>query len=366
MAPLEPWEKVFVSLGFMDTVHGTASCIQCHGGQQSPDKDTAHTGMNPKPTEGPANCAMCHAEESKGFEGSLHASLQGYWTILDARSTPEDHPALEEAFGNHCASCHTACGDCHISQPDSVGGGFLNGHVFEKTPPMTRTCTACHGSRVGNEYLGKHEELPGDVHFRQERMNCVDCHTGVSLHASEGESGTHRYAGEQSPACEDCHPDVGASGDPVEQHAVHKDRLSCQVCHSVSYASCDGCHVAISDETGRPFYRTEGSYLTFLIGFNPRQDESRPYEYVPLRHVPIAPTSFEFYGEDLLSNFDSLPTWVYTTPHNIQRVTPQNQACNNCHGNPDLFLTADKVKPEELEANRPVIVDEVPAADPEQ
>ena len=366
MAPLEPWEKVLVSLGFMDTVHGSASCIDCHGGQQAPEKEVAHTGMIADPTEGPANCGTCHSKQAEGFEDSLHASLQGYWTVLNARSTPDDHPALEEAFNNHCASCHTSCGDCHISQPDSVGGGFLNGHVIEKTPPMTRTCTACHGSRVGNEYLGKHEDLPGDVHFRQGRMNCVACHSGDSMHASEGEAGTHRYAGAQQPACEDCHAAVGASGDSVMQHSIHKDQLSCQVCHSVAYTSCDGCHVAISEETGRPFFRTEGSYMTFLIGLNPRQDEYRPYEYVPLRHVPISPTNFEYYGENLLSNFNNLPTWVYTTPHNIQRVTPQNQACNNCHGNAEIFLTADKVKPEELEANQPVIVESIPNAIPGQ
>jgi hypothetical protein len=57
----------------------------------------------------------------------------------------------------------------------SVGGGFIQRASFEKTPPMTRTCTACHGSRVGNEYLGKNEDIPGDVHFRQGRMNCVAC-----------------------------------------------------------------------------------------------------------------------------------------------------------------------------------------------
>jgi hypothetical protein len=64
------------------------------------------------------------------------------------------------------------------------------------------------------------------------------------------------------------------------QHTLHQDKLSCQVCHSVEYTSCDGCHVAISEQTGNPFYKTEGDYLTFFIGKNPRQDEYRPYEYV--------------------------------------------------------------------------------------
>ena len=361
MAPLEPWEKVLVSLEFTESVHGSAACTDCHGGQMAEDKDTAHQGLVANPTTDPEKlCGSCHQEIAASFPNSLHATLDGYWTVLETRSTPENHPKIEEAFGNHCASCHTTCGDCHVSQPSSVGGGLLNGHLFEKTPPMTRTCTACHGSRVGAEYLGKHEEIPGDVHFREGRMNCVACHQGVDLHAASEEDAGHRYAGVQLPACQDCHDQVAASGDKIVQHSLHQDKLSCQVCHSVQYTSCDGCHVAISESTGNPFYKTEGDYLTFFIGKNPRQDENRPYEYVPVRHVPAAVTSFEFYGANLLSNFNALPTWAYATPHNIQRKTPQNSACTNCHGNAEIFLTADKVKPEELEANRPVIVEEAP------
>jgi hypothetical protein len=143
-------------------------------------------------------------------------------------------------------------------------------------------------------------------------------------------------------------------------HAQHSADLSCQVCHSVTYTSCDGCHVAISERTGNPFFATEATYLTFFIGQNPIRSLQRPYRYVPVRHIPIAPTSYEFYGENLLPNFDALPTWAHATPHNIQRNTPQTESCNACHGNAEIFLTADKVKPEELEANRPVIVEIVP------
>lgn len=363
MAPLEPWEKVLVKEEFLQTAHGKSTCIDCHGGQQAEDKDTAHQGLVANPTQDPQKqCGTCHAQQTANFNDSLHASQAGYWTVLDARSTPENHPQLEEMFGNHCASCHTTCGDCHISQPGSVGGGLLNGHVFEKTPPMTRTCTACHGSRVGNEYLGKHEDIPGDVHFREGRMNCISCHTGGEMHDSQGAD--HRYAGAESPKCTNCHPQVGAADDTIQQHTLHKDKLSCQVCHSITYTSCDGCHVQVSEETGKPFFKTEATYMSFLIGLNPRQDENRPYKYVPVRHIPASPTSYQYYGENLLPNFDVLPTWAYATPHNIQRVTPQNQSCTACHGNAEIFLTADKVKKEEQKANQPVIVPAVPPVMP--
>ena len=51
---------------------------------------------------------------------------------------------------------------------------------------------------------------------------------------------------------------------------------------------------------------------------------------------------------------------AYATPHNIQLQTPQNETCGSCHGNAEIFLTEDKVNPEELEANRDVIVESVP------
>lgn len=384
MAPLEPWEKVFVNAEkFPQTVHGHIACTNCHEGVQSPDKETAHQDMIARPSEGKAEaCGECHTDLAEVFPNSLHSTLQGYWNALDTRSVPENHAQLEEAFGNHCARCHASCGDCHVAQPASVGGGFFEGHVFTKTPPMTRSCTACHGSRVGNEYLGKNEGYAGDVHFREGRMNCVDCHGSHELHGQPAECTEchtapeemsmapveHRYDGLQMPTCESCHPNTVLGGDNIEMHTVHGADLSCQVCHSITYTSCDGCHVAISEKTGKPFFETEATYSTFLIGLNPQRSYTRPYKYVPLRHVPVSADAFAFYGDNLLPNFNLLSTWVLATPHNIQRETPQASSCNACHGNADLFLTVDKVNSEEVQANQNVIVDRVPApvAEPNQ
>lgn len=377
MAPLEPWEKVLVGVeAFSETIHGKIACEDCHGGDQSsPDKDSAHMNLISRPSEDyQASCGECHAEVTANFRGSLHLSQAGYWEALDTRSGTENHPEIDQMFGNHCASCHTTCGDCHVSQPSSVGGGFIDGHLFNETPSLSRNCTACHGSRVGNEYLGKNEGAQADVHFRQARMSCVDCHTGDQMHMMdtscvECHDGTEaaavdfpnsRYDGPPAPACSDCHPEAATGVDQNAMHKQHGSQLQCQVCHSVSYTNCDSCHVSISDTTGKPKFATSGTYLQFVIGKNPLQNYHRPEEYVVLRHVPVDPMSFSYYGEDLLPNFDALPTWVYATPHNIQLSTPQNESCAACHGNPDLFLTAEKVNEQEIEANLPVIVEEVP------
>jgi hypothetical protein len=365
VAPLEPWEKVLVDgEKFPQSTHGQQTCIECHDGVNSSDKETAHEGLVASPSALPDKyCSECHSEQTASYANSLHNTQAGYWTTINARSTPENHPALSEMFGNHCATCHTSCGECHVSQPRNVGGGLFSGHLFEKTPPMTRSCTACHGSRVGNEFLGKNEGIPGDVHFREARMSCVKCHTGAELHGSTESAPDHRYSGAEEPKCVDCHPTAAPGGDSNPMHQAHGDTLSCQVCHSVTYTSCDGCHVAISTKSGNPFFETQATYMTFLIGRNVNPTEDRPYRYVPVRHVPVAPTSYQFYGSNLLSNFNALPTWAYATPHNIQKKTPQNASCSACHGSDGtIFLTSDKVKPEELEANQSVIVNVIPQA----
>jgi hypothetical protein len=367
VAPLEPWEKVLVDYtSFSQTSHGDRSCVECHGGTQAAtEKERAHVDLIASPsTDAQRVCGECHPAETATYPFALHSTQAGYWTAINTRSTPADHPALEGMFNNHCATCHTTCGECHVSQPENVGGGLFTGHVFEKTPPMTRSCTACHGSRIGNEFLGKNEGFPGDVHFREARMNCVKCHEGTDLHGANTDpasADTHRYAGAEAPACVNCHPDVLPGRDENPMHQTHGDTLSCQVCHAITYTSCDGCHVAISQTSGKPFFETEATYPTFLIGRNPSPTPDRPYQFVPVRHVPVAPTSYEYYGADLLSNFNALPTWLYTTPHNIQKNTPQNGSCETCHsGEASLFLTADKVKADEQAANASVILTSLP------
>jgi hypothetical protein len=114
------------------------------------------------------------------------------------------------------------------------------------------------------------------------------------------------------------------------------------------------------DKNGLVYFKTDKSQMTFKIGRNTLKSEDRPWDYVLVRHIPVVPDTFAFYGEDLLPTFDNVPTWKYATPHNIQRVTPQNQSCESCHDNPELFLTEDDVDPQERRANAAVIVDTVP------
>lgn len=371
---MEVWEKVLIDTAAMQAdVHSYIPCTDCHGGQDVAAKEAAHEGMVRDPSiDAEASCGACHPDIAPFQEYSLHNNLAGYDTKLYGRSMPENHPAIEEGEAYHCNSCHTTCGQCHVSQPTSVGGGLINGHVFEQTPSMSRQCTACHGSRVKNEYTGAHEGIPADVHLRSARMVCTDCHTAGDMHGTDhitvAENGditstvAHRYDGEQNPTCESCHQDQIGIGSGNPYHEAHgTEVLSCQVCHSVAYANCYECHLQRTEDDVA-YYLLQEEDLGFYIGRNPLRSNERPYRYVPVRHVPTFPDLFELYGDNVLNDFDALPTWTYATPHNIQRNTPQTESCESCHGNSSLFLTPDKVRAEELAANADVIVPSAPPA----
>jgi hypothetical protein len=359
---LEPWEKVFLDRDeFFETMHGRYGCTACHGGAGDTRlKDVAHRGMISEPSAAGV-CEDCHAEEVASDQSSLHTNLAGYRSVLLARSSPEKVTQIEVMMGNHCESCHTAtCGQCHVSRPARLGGGLVSGHLFENTPVMNLTCAGCHGSRIEDEYKGENGKVPGDVHWVQGEMLCSGCH-GVDEFHGTMEAFVHRYDGRPTPDCQavGCHPDV-AEDDGIAQHGdSHLSYLSCQACHSTTYKNCYGCHVGV--EEGTAYFEVDPPQLAFKIGRNPIRNRYRPWKYVPVRHVPIARDSFAYYGESLLPGFDALPTWKYTTPHNIQRITPQTETCNACHGNAQVFLTAGDVATDEQEANAMVIVEEVPA-----
>jgi thiosulfate/3-mercaptopyruvate sulfurtransferase len=357
---LEPWERVWIDAElYQEDIHSLINCTDCHLGESVNDMEAAHEGMVESPTDDPQRtCGNCHPALTDAAVNSLHFTLAGYDTTVYERSIPENHPIIEEMQEYHCNECHATCGDCHISQPASVGGGLIEGHAFQREPSMSRNCTACHGSRVKDEYYGAHEGISSDVHF-QARMACIDCHTGDEMHGV-GMTATHRYDGAPEPACIDCHQEQAGIGSGIPQHEIHgTETVSCQVCHSTTYTSCVNCHVERTDEDV-PFYSVEDHSLGFFIGRNVLQSSDRPWGWTPVRQVPIDINSFSFYGDDLMPNFQARPTWTYATPHNIQRNTPQTASCNACHGNDEVFLTPDNVAEFEHPANANVMVDAAP------
>ncbi len=363
MPPLEVWEKYFIpSVDALGEDH-QIGCIACHGGTSGVDEmEAAHQGMSASVSDEPdKGCGGegCHQEITDLNDNSLHFNLGGYDTIMGARGADFNNPATSQAFDKHCTECHSDCGQCHVSRPKYAGGGLIAGHQFKKIAPVTITCDGCHGSRVTPEYKGRNEGIPGDIHWSQAGMACVKCHPVGEMHG-DGNNYSHRYDGEAIFSCVSagCHPAADLTG--IEQHDLHGDKLACQVCHSAGeYKNCANCHVG-TDDKGLPYRTLDPSWMDFKIGRNPNPTKERPWQYQLVRHIPVTPSLFGDYGENLLPNFDAVPTWKETTPHNIQTITPQNETCEACHENPDIFLMADDVAPEEQAANSEVIVLELP------
>lgn len=366
---------VLVSLEFFDTTHGKMDCRDCHGGEKfATTRAEAHEGMEPLPSAAYADsvCAPCHDEMTSTFATNMHADTAAVSSTTSAlvleRAT--DAEAVNMGLTNNCGTCHVSgCGDCHVSRPQFNDGGFVRGHVFYAEPNSSLNCMGCHGSRIEKEYTGKGESdktvLKADVHWSPGGMQCVDCHTVEWMHGDEEYDS--RYESPNAPKCVDCHPQDDAFL-AIGMHSKHATEeantyLQCQVCHAQDYNNCTACHVAL-DDNDLPFYETESSGFDFNIGRNYAQDDSRPWDYIVVRHVPVAESTFDFYGEDALGNLDAVPTWKYATPHSIQRVTRQTEdGCSSCHGNRDIFLTEDDLaglSDLERAANKDVVLTEVP------
>ncbi len=360
MAPLELYQKIWVTSSFLDTDHGRIACPDCHGGRpKDPDWQTAHKGIIKDPTfpEADKACGECHEDIVSTAKNSLHYTLAPFERVIRARADKKDRKVLEKvclAKEKHCAGCHASCGQCHVSRPDYVKGGFLNKHHFQKRPPMDISCASCHGGRVHGEFTGANRKYAADIHYDGEKMTCMDCHTAKEMHADADQVNT-RFDIPERPNCRNCHEEVVSAKPGTRSHSIHKDRVACQVCHAQAYKNCFGCHVG-TDKTGLPYFKSKETRMLFKIGFNPNKSGDRPYDYVVLRHPPADPGIFDFYIKNGLSDFNTLPTWKLDTPHNIRRITPRNEKCNNCHGNASLFLNKDDMAEWALKANAGIIV----------
>ena len=346
---------------FLESVHGQLGCVSCHGGMDEANTmDEAHQGVIKDPSADPEKyCSGCHGDIVSNHLTSLHKTQQGYFSFFSKRyqgtyDGPIPHEFTEE-FNLECGSCHATCGQCHVSVPTSAGGGMVSDHKFNKTPDMTKNCTACHGSRIGDEYLGLNSEtVPGvtaDIHWTSMFWRCEKCHSGDEMHG-DGNLYQYKLQVENMPACEDCHENTGENA----YHNTHWGDLSCSTCHSQLYRNCNSCHVGGDGITGDP-------YFALKIGKN-SNPQDRSYAWVTLRHIPITNDTYGPWGFSDLPFYDAMPTWKYTMPHNMVKNTPQTAmdttatiACaGSCHNNESIFLRPADIVPEEVNANANVVV----------
>jgi thiosulfate/3-mercaptopyruvate sulfurtransferase len=322
------------------SVPGESACTECHG----------------EPQFAVSACNACHQEEVEATANSLHTNLWGEKKAIEDRcGCTYEGSDWADGFKAKCAGCHTTCGQCHVSRPNSVGGGFPiitlkpGSHRFRGTPDMNEQCTACHGSRVGTDYKGEIEGNVRDVHYSK-GYRCEFCHKKNEIHGDglyEGEHYDHRYEVATMPRCEHCHGNLEAN----DYHNVHVGQgtgrnLQCQVCHSQPYKNCTNCHNLVADDKVDKF-DIDPSVVQLKIAQNPSPYREE-YDFVLVRHTPIDPDTYADWGL-ALPDYNSKPTWQYTSPHNVIRRAPQtgdgtgscSAACHGSADGPEGYLLRD-------------------------
>jgi thiosulfate/3-mercaptopyruvate sulfurtransferase len=344
-----------------DQVHSGNDCTDCHGGDISANSSPSAHDASFVATVTAEACVQCHKPIVDNSAGGLHTTLGGYNTILMQRGFNMSDPTSDAAvrFEEQCTKCHTAtdlsaataCGQCHISVPATAGGGLISGHGFNRTPSMDNNCTACHGSRVKDEYYGQNIallarnkaafdadspwkgadfELAPDVH-KTAGFTCMNCHrdadpaligAGDEMHGigHQAPDAGDRYDVTSVPQCSDCHDDGDAGFAAVSLHTdypAHLENMDCQVCHALPYKNCFSCHTDVS-AAGTAFFKINGedptwadrtadavavdpdakvapdALITFRAGNNPRFGELGMKKYSVLRHVPVDKDVFQY------------------------------------------------------------------------
>jgi hypothetical protein len=369
----EPYDRVFLGGtgydAFKASSHYSVGCKGCHNGDSdATEKDLAHSGdfINHPSTVYEDKCATCHESITNNFSTSIHNGTGEKRVVamrsgLSGASEFDLLPAHQiEGYNNNCAQCHGTCGNCHVVRPPMGGGGLSEGHNFNKTPDMDNVCITCHKSRVGHAYLGVAPGTEPDVHLTENDYDCLSCHDGPELHGN-GTPVEQRYAYTELPECETCHPGLE---DANSYHTKHYADFTCQVCHSQEYNNCGSCHIH-GDGARIP------SYMGFKIASNPIPDLKAGYDFALVRRTPAAPDNWAVYGVDEYANFDVLPTYNYTTPHNLLRLTGRTNVggtgnCSaNCHIrddggtilNKELYLFQSDLLDWELGASSSITVD---------
>ncbi len=379
----------------IDPVHALVGCINCHGGKEPASFDEAHasTSFISDPSAQPdIYCSPCHAQLVETNKNSMHTMAWGERTSIAERELGAgfDHTnfescpdALVDGLETECSSCHTTCGQCHVSRPTSVHDGLIASHKFNATPDQNNNCLACHGSRISVDYKGTLVGNNPDVHYLK-AMKCWDCHT-EDMHADASTAPT-RYHLADLPTCDNsaCHSTgIETVNAWHTQHWPEDDGsgLSCYVCHSQPYYNCNSCHTEheykenyTADATTNINTGTRGyvEYPDFRIGYNYDQT-LHSGKWIVVRHIPVSPDTYDNWDHATLANYDVRPTWEYTSPHNIRLYTAQTDTsggadCSaNCHlvgtnadQNAGLYLwqsLIDSAYSDEAAANASVTVD---------
>jgi hypothetical protein len=334
----EPYDRVYMGgadfADYKKTAHYSVGCVGCHNGiDGTSNKVTAHSGnfITHPSAFYEDKCGSCHQSIVDKFKTSIHngTGQKRKVAVRSGFSSSQDFDQLPahkiEGYNKNCATCHGNCGNCHVVRPLIGGGGLAQSHMFKKSPDMINVCVTCHVSRGGHAYLGVASGTLPDVHLTKSGYKCINCHDGAELHG-DGLPVEQRYAYSKLPKCLDCHSSIQSSN---VYHSTHLGDFNCQVCHSQDYNNCGSCHIH-GNGARVP------SYQGFKIAKNPLPGLKPGFNFTLVRRTLAAPDNWAVYGVADYTNFDALPTYNYTSPHNILKFTTRTQvgsgSCySKCH-----------------------------------
>jgi DmsE family decaheme c-type cytochrome len=162
------------------------------------------TPRNPGPQDaqyvGKDQCAACHEEVAKSFQGTVHAGS-----------------GFEMRSQHACETCHGA-GKTHVD----AGGGKGTMRNLKNLPSSesTAVCLTCHqGSGQ------KHWE--GSTHANRD-LACADCH---NLHP-KGEAPKALLAKPEQELCTGCHQQKKAAMMRSSHMPMREGKITCSSCHN--------------------------------------------------------------------------------------------------------------------------------------
>lgn len=322
--------------------HFLQGCTSCHkGDDKARNRETAHKGMIARPSDNIAVCAECHESTAKSYKTSLHYTTAGLMHGVSGRMSDQEKKVFgEKVFEGSCRSCHASCGDCHVKSPvvSGVNTGLIKSHAFVRRDEG-RTCALCHGGRVYPEFTGDYGGA-ADVHY-QKGMICLDCHKKTQSHG-DGNTYATRQDMKDKPSCVSCHKEKQEKTAKARSaHATHAKKVSCQACHaSAPYRNCYDCHL------GKGAQAKPG----FILGLNPRDKKT----VTTLRVVPTARDTLKDAGISM-HQYDTLPNYWNTSPHNIRKRTERTRSCEVCHEEKKDFLTKETLIKNGSKANESLI-----------
>jgi hypothetical protein len=324
--------------------HFLMGCKFCHQGNDTVvNREAAHKGLVKRPSDNGDACICCHKEVGANYSKALHHTTAGLKNGVRPRFSAEEAKHFDaKVFEASCRSCHASCGDCHVKAPP-VGGisiGLIDGHKFTKKNEG-KTCAFCHGGRVYPEFTGDYGGN-ADVHY-EKGMMCMDCHKKGEMHG-DGVAYATKQEVKDRPKCTTCHDKLGQETLLTTKiaHTTHRDKVSCQGCHSAGeYRQCSSCHVG-AGATAKP---------GFILGLNPRDGKS----LTTLRLVPTVRDTFAKAGIKM-ENFDALPNYWNSPVHNIRKRTDRTRSCDACHVDRRGFLTKEMLIEKGSKANEGLIV----------